>query len=166
MNILPYHKLTFRTHKSAAAVALLLLRVVPPDGDRLPNKQRMELEYFGSIWEDSFTIVRNINYGNKYYPLVYRRDPFTPIYKGRLIDTAQGAMITIVTTPPPEIAIAALLTISFFGILIFNRSFIDTFFILLLGLLVALWLINWHVNSENRRLADFLRRTVEAKPIT
>lgn len=170
MSLLLYKRFSVYTHKPVYAVALLLLRAIPPS-EKHQDQPELQ-EYFGSIWEDSFFINPNINYMNRLYPLISRKNPFTPLYRGKLIPTNDGTEIRIQPIPEPIRMLVGTFFIFLFlipaTISVINflngreltytgLSFIGT----MIGLGMVIGIIRT-VLEENTRLRDFLRRTVSA----
>lgn len=66
-------------------------------------------EYFGSGWESSFIIARNLNYRNNLYPFITVRNPFVPYLTGKIKPDKNGAKIIVRATFPPSILFVSVL---------------------------------------------------------
>lgn len=169
----PYQRFSLTTTKTTDDVALLLIRSIPPN-DRSKDPEILEKqEYSGTVWQDSFLIYPNINWDNPLCPLVSRRNPFIPLFRGKLVPTQDGTRIQIQPYPEPvrliitQWLMAALLAPAILDMLNFlngrelKYSGIALLFTLFdLGILVVMLRT---ISEETKRLRNFLNRTVAAK---
>ncbi len=173
MVVFPLKRIVVLSPKSVEACALLLIRAIPPPEMRDGKPVNEVVLYYGSVWEDSFLIQRNLNYRNTAYPLIIYRDPFNPVFYGKLTACDTGTQIKINASFHPVVVTVSI----FFYLILFTLVFgsignsvashtrieIDELF--LPGVLITL-MFAWQAISllwESRDLESFLSKTVLAR---
>ena len=172
MYLLPFTRISFYSPLSPDAVALLLIRAIPPERSR-PSRIINDMEeYFGSIWESSFIIIRNLNYRNNFYPLITVRNPFVPLLKGKIVPDKDGAEIIVSASFPLSILFVSVLF--YFVLLLPQFSFISSVIngrelewrlVTYIFLPLTFYFVQMiFFNSEIKNFKQFLNKVVKAVP--
>jgi hypothetical protein len=168
--LFPYCRFTMSVPHSARVITALLASTVFTR-DSLP-RERILYEYVGSVLPTTFKITRNLNYHNKRYPWVSRRNAFLPVVVGKVHVTSGQTDVQITIRSEWFSAIFAIL---WYALLIGSiggflsqallgaRSDWQALFwpILLLSGLYVWQTLSF--NYEVKKAQDFLTRTIHLK---
>lgn len=165
---LPFARVKFYCPISPQAVGLLLQRAVPPQNEKTIACRSTDQEYFGSLLESNFHLIRNLNYRNKLFPLITSRNPFVPIIKGKILPYKDETKIIITASFSLIVLIVSLIfytafivpLVAYFSIAINNKAInwnIMSFLILPLGF--YLWQII-SFSTEIEYFKKYLKRVV------
>jgi hypothetical protein len=160
MIAIPLKRLVLYSPKPPEACALLLQHAIPPKESRSRKLKQNTLEYYGSVWQDGFTIETNINYWCIWGPIEMMHVLFNPIFSGSLSPQSDGTRIRIYATYYPLSIAFSLLYYTFFLIPYALGGSI------LLPIIFISILLFWQVyiiTTETRRLENFLYRTLNTR---
>jgi hypothetical protein len=168
--LFPYYRFTMSTPHSARVItALLASAVFTRDSD---PRERVLYEYIGSVLPPTFVITRNLNYHNRRYPWVSRRNAFLPVVVGKVHVTSGQTDVQITIRSE---WFSALFSILWYALLIGSiGAFLSQAFLgarsdwqsLFWPMLLLSGLFVWQMlsfNYEVKKAQDFLTRTIHLK---
>jgi hypothetical protein len=172
--LLPYARFTMISPKSRDAVALLLLRAVPMEG-KSKRRENNLTEYFGSVSQTDFLLERNLNFNDPVYTWLVRRNPFVPIFHGKIKPFEENTKITVTAIFGPLVTIFLLICYGFLipATLFYFYDVISTrrlelkdfsFVFFSIGILYLCFIVSF--NLEVMQTKEFLQRTIRAKEVT